>query len=113
MAFYNYAIQVPPIEEQKQIAEQCNVIEKQIDEMISSIQKEISLVEELKVKLISDVVTGQVDVRDIKIPTYETETDNIESDDDSDGGISAEQIFDESIEEQEAADGKEHNISWK
>lgn len=94
MAFYNYAIQVPPIEEQKQIANQCNVIEKKIDEMISSIQKEISLVEELKVKLVSDVVTGQVDVRDIKIPTYETETDNIESDDDSN-----EQIFDESIEE--------------
>lgn len=85
---------VPPYEEQIEIVEYLEKRLAEIDEMISSIQKEISLVEELKVKLVSDVVTGQVDVRDIKIPTYETETDNIESDDDSN-----EQIFDESIEE--------------
>ena len=87
-------IPVPPYEEQIEIVEYLEKRLAEIDEMISSIQKEISLVEELKVKLVSDVVTGQVDVRDIKIPTYETETDNIESDDDSN-----EQIFDESIEE--------------
>lgn len=87
-------IPVPPYEEQIEIVEYLEKRLAEIDEMISSIQKEISLVEELKVKLVSDVVTGQVDVRDIKIPTYETETDNIESDDGSN-----EQIFDESIEE--------------
>lgn len=95
---YSNFVKVPllkiPYEEQQQIADYLYQYTKKIDEMISSIQKEISLVEELKVKLVSDVVTGQVDVRDIKIPTYETETDNIESDDDSN-----EQIFDESIEE--------------
>ena len=89
---------VPPYEEQIEIVEYLEKSLAEIDEMISSIQKEISLVEELKVKLISDVVTGQVDVRDIKIPTYETETDNIETEDDSEE-ISDEQIFDESIEE--------------
>lgn len=89
---------VPPYEEQIEIVEYLEKRLAEIDEMISSIQKEISLVEELKVKLISDVVTGRVDVRDIKIPTYETETDNIETEDDSEE-ISDEQIFDESIEE--------------
>lgn len=89
---------VPPYEEQIGIVEYLEKRLAEIDEMISSIQKEIFLVEELKVKLISDVVTGQVDVRDIKIPTYETETDNIETEDDSEE-ISDEQIFDESIEE--------------
>ena len=61
-----------------------NEVEKQINEMISGINKEITLVEELRTKLISDVVTGQVDVRNVKIPAYETETDIIDSEEDSD-----------------------------
>ena len=83
-AFYDYAIQVPPIDEQREIARQCDEVEKQINEMISGINKEITLVEELRTKLISDVVTGQVDVRNVKIPAYETETDIIDSEEDSD-----------------------------
>lgn len=52
--------------------------------------KENELLYELKMKLISDVVTGQIDVRGIEIPEYEyiEETDNSsydESDDDIDG----------------------------
>lgn len=90
---------IPCLEEQREILSEIEQKDREIDEMISSIQKEISLVEELKVKLISDVVTGQVDVRDVKIPTYETEMDIIEAEDDLDEEISNEQIFDESIEE--------------
>lgn len=107
-AFYDYAIQVPPIDEQREIARQCDEVEKQIDEMISGINKEITLVEELRTKLISDVVTGQVDVRDVKIPVYEIEMDIIDSEDDS-----YEENPDESMEEQEDADGKEYCVSWK
>lgn len=93
-AFYDYAIQVPPIDEQREIARQCDEVEKQINEMISRINKEITLVEELRTKLIFDVVTGQVDVRDVKIPIYEAETDIIDSEDDTD-----EENLDESMEE--------------
>lgn len=85
---------IPNIEEQKAILEVILEKTNNIDEMISGINKEISLVEELRTKLISDVVTGQVDVRDVKIPVYEIETDIIDSEEDPD-----EENQDESMEE--------------
>lgn len=75
---------IPNTEEQKAILEVILEKTNNIDEMISGINKEIILVEELRTKLISDVVTGQVDVRNVKIPAYETETDIIDSEEDSD-----------------------------
>ena len=60
----------------------------------SQLEQKITLVEELRTKLISDVVTGQVDVRYVKIPIYEAETDIIDSEEDSD-----EENIDESMEE--------------
>ena len=74
----------------------------------SQLKQKITLVEELRTKLIADVVTGQVDVRDVKIPVYEIEMDIIDSEDDS-----YEENPDESMEEQEDADGKEYCVSWK
>lgn len=74
-AFYDFPIQIPPLEEQKEIVSHCDNIEEKIDAMIEGIRREISLVEELKVRLISDVVTGQVDVRDVVIPEYEKSLD--------------------------------------
>lgn len=85
---------IPNIEEQKAILEVILEKTNNIDEMISGINKEITLVEELRTKLISDVVTGQIDVRDVKIPIYEVETDIIDFEDDTD-----EENLDESIEE--------------
>ena len=60
----------------------------------SQLEQKITFVEELRTKLITDVVTGQVDVRDVKIPTYEMKTGIIDSEDDSD-----EENLDESMEE--------------
>jgi type I restriction enzyme S subunit len=50
--------------------------------------------QELKARIVSDAVTGQIDVRDIAIPDYEyvEEQSDEDADDDSDG---------ENIEEQE------------
>lgn len=82
-AFYNFAIQVPPIEEQKEIEKVCVELEKRIDSMIDGIRCEIELLEELKTKTIADVVTGQVDVRDVIIPEYTVDEadEDIDSDD--------------------------------
>lgn len=84
-----------PLDEQQRIAEYLNQKTPQIDEAITEIKKEISLVEELKVKLISDVVTGQVDVRNEVIPNYEVDTSDDEVEDDVD-----EESSDENIDEQ-------------
>lgn len=66
---------VPPIEEQKEILD---YIEKQTDTYnnnISNIETEIDLLREYRTRLISDVVTGQMDVRGIEIPDYTPEDD--------------------------------------
>lgn len=57
-------VALPPVEEQRQIA---NYIDNQLlslDDYISSLEKEIEYLKEYKQRLISDVVTGKVDVRD-------------------------------------------------
>lgn len=84
-----------PTDEQERIADYLNQKIPQIDEAIGEIQKEISLIEELKVKLLSDVVTGQVDVRDEIIPVYEMDSDVDERDDDVDEELSCENIDEE------------------
>lgn len=56
-------IAIPPISEQNAIVEYLDKKTADIDTMISSTQKQIDLVKELRTKLIADVVTGKVDVR--------------------------------------------------
>jgi len=53
-----------PIEEQKAIADYLDKKTFEIDTLISSIQKQITLVKELRTKLIADAVTGKIDVRE-------------------------------------------------
>lgn len=69
-AFYNYKIPIPSYEEQVKIAEECDKIEQDIDFMIDGLEKKIKFIEELKEKIIADVVTGKVDVRNVVVPDY-------------------------------------------
>mgnify|MGYP000689422019 CR=1 FL=1 len=55
---------VPPIDEQRQIVEYIDSQTRVIGEYITSLEKEIEYLKEYKQRLISDVVTGKVDVRD-------------------------------------------------
>lgn len=77
---------VPPLGEQRKIA---NYLDNQcifIDNLINNINKTISLLQEYRTRLVADVVTGQIDVRHIAIPNYETITETIdqpEADEDS------------------------------
>lgn len=59
---------VPPIKEQEKIVKYCKDKVRNIDTLISSIQKQVTLVKELRTKLIADAVTGKIDVRDVEIP---------------------------------------------
>ena len=56
----------PPIEEQKTILAHIQAKTAEIDQAIIRAQREIELMREYRTRLISDVVTGQVDVRNVK-----------------------------------------------
>ena len=63
--FGNQFLPIPPIEEQNAIVEYIDKTTATIQKKINTIQKEIELLKELRTKLISDVVTGKVDVREV------------------------------------------------
>ena len=61
--FYAFKTLVPPIEEQNAIVEYIESKTSKIDTMIEALKAEIDRLTEYKQRLISDVVTGQIDVR--------------------------------------------------
>lgn len=66
---------VPPDSEQNDIIEYIYKKFEVIDEYIVKIEQELILAKEYKTSLISEVVTGKIDVRDVKIDgTFELET---------------------------------------
>lgn len=69
--FYTINLPVPSIEEQKNIMQYITKCKQAIKGDISNLQKEIELLGELKSSIISNVVTGKIDVRNIPIPEYE------------------------------------------
>ena len=78
---------LPPLEEQRAIIAHINEKCAEISQRISRAEREIELIGEYRTRLISDVVTGQVDVRQIEVPEVPEEEllalneDNNESDD--------------------------------
>ena len=74
-------IAIPPVEEQQYILDRVHGIEKPINCAIQNIRDIIAGLEDLKTRLISDAVTGKIDVRGIKIPEYEfvdEDNDNVD-----------------------------------
>lgn len=74
-------IAIPPVEEQQHILDRVHSIEKPINCAIQNSRDIIAELENLKMRLISDTVTGKIDVRGIEIPEYEfvdeyTDTEN-------------------------------------
>jgi type I restriction enzyme S subunit len=64
----NLKFAYPPADEQQEILEYIQEKSAEIDQAISRAQREIELMREYRTRLISDVVTGQVDVRGIDVP---------------------------------------------
>lgn len=62
---------VPPLNEQKEIVDYIPKSFAQYDETVKKLIEEIEKLQELKSKIISDVVTGQIDVRDVEIPDFD------------------------------------------
>jgi type I restriction enzyme S subunit len=60
----NFVLPVPPVKEQKTILKRIEESTKQIESGISRALQEISLLKEYRTRLIADVVTGKLDVRD-------------------------------------------------
>lgn len=87
---YAIPVCVPSLEEQSAILEyiynQCGVI----DDAIVTTNRQIYLLREYRTRLISDVVTGQIDVRGVQIPDYIPEEDVPENEEDSEEEIEEE-----------------------
>lgn len=78
---------LPPVDEQKAIVDYCYSLRADIERLIAEVKKEIELITEYRTRMISDVVTGKVDVRDIEVlnlsaeDTIAEEADDMENDD--------------------------------
>ena len=69
----NHPIALPPMDEQELIIQHIEVESQLIDQAIARAQREIELMHEFRNRVISDVVTGQVDVRGIEVPEVAAE----------------------------------------
>lgn len=78
-------IAIPPVEEQQYILDRVHGIEKPINCAIQNIRDIIAGLEDLKTRLISDAVTGKIDVRGIEIPEYEFVDEDTDADNEDDG----------------------------
>lgn len=63
-SFGKMRLPVPPSEEQREIVDYIHRESKHIDTAIAQAEKEIELIQEYRTTLISDAVTGKIDVRD-------------------------------------------------
>lgn len=62
---------VPPADEQQAIVGYIPEVFEKYNDAVAKLTEEVATLHELKNKLISDVVTGQIDVRGIEVPEFE------------------------------------------
>ena len=78
-------IPVPSKEEQKDIVEYLDSECSKIDKQISDLNRQIELLREINNRIISDVISGKIDVRGIEIPEYEFVDEDADADNEDDG----------------------------
>lgn len=77
-------ILLPPSDEQDEIVEYLDGRCRSIDSFIAKIEEKIQQLLAMKMTMISDVVTGKIDVRNVEIPEYEFMADVADSDTEDD-----------------------------
>lgn len=75
-------ILIPPLDEQDEIIRYLDEACVKIDATIKKMEEKIANLQDLKIRLIADIVTGKIDVRDIEIPDYEFVDEDADSDPD-------------------------------
>lgn len=78
----NFTIGLPSIEEQQNIVDYIQTEKEKINRLIATKHEQLKALTEFKSTVISDAVTGKIDVSNISIPEYEHVDDT--ADDDSD-----------------------------
>lgn len=73
-----FPIPLPPRDEQECIINELNRITSRFNDARESLEKQIEYLQELRIRLISDVVTGQIDVRGVEVQEYEAVQDMTE-----------------------------------
>ncbi|MFP3043090.1 restriction endonuclease subunit S [Treponema primitia] len=67
-AIHDAVLLIPPLDEQKAIIEYIAIRIANIEKAIILNERQLALMQEYRVQLVSDVVTGKVDVRKVKVP---------------------------------------------
>ncbi|GAB6095629.1 restriction endonuclease subunit S [Desulfatiferula olefinivorans] len=94
--YKNISIVLPPLDEQQEIVAYIEKETALIDKTIARTEREIELIQEYRTRLVSDVVTGKVDVRSVEIPDFEPAETDLEVQDDEE---SEDELITEGIEE--------------
>ena len=71
-------IPIPPPSEQAAIVAHLDKLTSDIDAAIAHTRREIELLEEYRTRLIADVVTGKLDVREVAADLPDVNLDNIQ-----------------------------------
>lgn len=72
-----WKVVLPSIEEQGRIATYIDAETNKINEIIDRSQREIDIIREYRTRLITDVVTGKLDVRGVAVEAVEEELEGL------------------------------------
>lgn len=93
----DFTIGLPALDEQQAIVEYIHAEKERIDRLIATKHEQLSALTEFKSTVISDTVTGKIDIRNATVPEYE-HVDDI-ADDDSEGDEESDETETEMDEE--------------
>lgn len=82
--FNTIVIPLPPLEEQARIMDYLSALNEKFVALKQNLEQEIATLQDFRTRMISDVVTGQVDVRGIEVPEYEIFEDVSSDDEEND-----------------------------